>query len=149
MLSGVCKICGCSDGRSCVIDLYGELLCEWIDDGHTLCSACLPKLPEKELSDLAMADMKTLHGMGLDLALPLTPIEAFCLQSGLQLALRHPALETGETASAQVLGLIRTRLAEFFEASPAIAELIRRGGDPSFDIKMAHVAEPKSSLILP
>jgi len=149
MLSGVCKICGCSDGRGCVIDLANDIICEWVDDEHTLCSACVPKLDSKELEDLAMRDMKTLHGMGLELALPLTPIEAFCLQSGLQLALRHPALETGERASAQVLGLIRTRLAEFFEASPAIAELIRRGGDPQFDAVLAPPCENKSSLILP
>ncbi len=33
-LSGVCRYCGCTDEHGC-----GD--CEWVDKGHTICSACL------------------------------------------------------------------------------------------------------------
>lgn len=31
---GVCRKCGCTDNSACE---YG---CAWVDDAHTLCSAC-------------------------------------------------------------------------------------------------------------
>lgn len=33
---GVCRVCGCVDEMAC------EGGCTWVDDEHTLCSACCP-----------------------------------------------------------------------------------------------------------
>lgn len=37
---GTCRQCGCTDDRAC------EGGCHWVDDGHTLCSACDGKKTE-------------------------------------------------------------------------------------------------------
>lgn len=37
VIPGVCRACGCTDDRACVVS--GEP-CHWIDDKHTRCSAC-------------------------------------------------------------------------------------------------------------
>lgn len=37
MAYGTCKVCGCTDDHACMTD-YGS--CWWVDEGHTLCSAC-------------------------------------------------------------------------------------------------------------
>jgi len=34
---GVCRMCGCTDDHPCV---NGGQPCSWVDDSHTLCSAC-------------------------------------------------------------------------------------------------------------
>ncbi|MBP3037963.1 hypothetical protein J9303_00380 [Bacillaceae bacterium Marseille-Q3522] len=36
-LRGVCRICGCTDDHACMTR-FGP--CWWVDDDHTLCSAC-------------------------------------------------------------------------------------------------------------
>jgi hypothetical protein len=37
-MSGVCKVCGCTDNNAC-ITLLGP--CWWVDETQTLCSACI------------------------------------------------------------------------------------------------------------
>lgn len=34
LLPGTCSVCGCSDAEAC------EGGCSWVDEDHTLCSAC-------------------------------------------------------------------------------------------------------------
>lgn len=49
MISGTCKICGCTD-NDCTqcIEKTGNP-CYWVDDSHTLCSACDDtEMPDEE-----------------------------------------------------------------------------------------------------
>lgn len=49
MISGTCKICGCTD-NDCTqcIEKTGNP-CYWVDDAHTLCSACDDtEMPDEE-----------------------------------------------------------------------------------------------------
>lgn len=39
MSRGTCRICGCTDKRSCVHPDFGP--CFWLDDTHELCSHCV------------------------------------------------------------------------------------------------------------
>ena len=155
MLSGVCRFCGCTEKQPCVGD-FGEdgvaATCSWIDDEQTICSACLSELPGEELTALANQDLVALENSGFQLGLPLTPVRAMMLCSLLQLAARHPELQASSKNVFAACREIVEALAEFFAVSPVLSEMIRRGDDPTFDVKVADAperVESKSSLILP
>jgi hypothetical protein len=60
----------------------------------------------------------------------LTPTSAFDLCALLQLALRHPGVKgRSRVAALEFIAHLR----EYFDDTPAILEMIRRGDDPSYD----------------
>lgn len=54
-ISGVCRVCGCTDLAPCVIEegmlQEGAWVCGWMDAAHTLCSNldCIAVVPLSEL----------------------------------------------------------------------------------------------------
>ena len=51
-ISGVCRVCGCTERRPCFLTIVGEAMpCWWIDPRETLCSnfKCIALIPLDEL----------------------------------------------------------------------------------------------------
>lgn len=54
-ISGICRICKCTDANPCVIQdgmlAEGTWVCTWLDEAHTLCSNldCITVVPLSEL----------------------------------------------------------------------------------------------------
>jgi hypothetical protein len=61
-MSGVCRICGCTDLSPCVLQeiLYNRDVmplvgtCSWLDPGHTICTnpGCVAVIPLDELMEI-------------------------------------------------------------------------------------------------
>ena len=67
------------------------------------------------------------------LHLSLTPVDAMALIGALQLALRHPGYKGAIRVHViNIIEHLRLNFAMFY--MPAIAEVIRRGEDPNFDV---------------
>ena len=48
LAAGVCRYCGCTDERACAHWVRDDRVyegCEWVDEAHTICSACLTRPP--------------------------------------------------------------------------------------------------------
>lgn len=135
MLSGVCRICGCTDSRACLVPAGEGRFdsCEWADEAETLCTACLPQAPGETIIELATQEMAAMESAGLNLVLPLSGVEAVSLVSLLQLAARHPEAARCSPRVIERGRAIIAALAEFFAVAPAVSELLRRGDDPAHD----------------
>lgn len=63
-ISGICRVCGCSESAPCVLpsefddDPERPLTCAWIDPARTLCSnpRCMAVIPLEELLEIAGLD---------------------------------------------------------------------------------------------
>lgn len=62
LISGVCRICGCTQGRACVMhDVGGDSsTCSWVDVDRTLCSnpRCVAEISIDELEEMAVASAR-------------------------------------------------------------------------------------------
>lgn len=148
MILGVCKYCSCTDSRPCAIpDGEGQLhACFWINEEQPICSACLSRMSPEDLLEATTIDHQRAEGAQLPVVFESLPL---CTIVGLvQLALRHPntppfTRDLGATFVAEVTAhLIDCNLF-------ALAELMRRGGDPAHDVGPPAAAEPQSKIILP
>lgn len=51
-VSGVCRVCGCTETTPCAIEIEGQqAACWWIDAARTLCSSpsCLALVPLEQI----------------------------------------------------------------------------------------------------
>jgi len=64
VMSGVCRVCRCTDEAPCVLNAGGYVVgdaaktCVWIDDAHTLCSSptCVAEIPMSELCEMTLSE---------------------------------------------------------------------------------------------
>jgi hypothetical protein len=157
MLSGVCKYCGCSHTRPCLVRAtglppeVGEQTegCQWLDDDETICSGCVGKLTEDELLGLGAAELPLVASLLVPLRLG--GIEALYLAAILDVALKHPDLSKHRTAH-RFAAMLRQTLGGIFDDPTffCTAEILRRGALPDPDAEMPEPEpEPRSALILP
>lgn len=55
MISGVCRICKCTENKPCLFSVDGETFpCSWMDEAQTLCSSlrCVAVVPLDEIIDI-------------------------------------------------------------------------------------------------
>lgn len=147
MISGICKYCGCSDERPCLVpaaDGQTTQPCAWLDDEATLCTGCVSKFSEEELKSLALDEL----ALASQIVMPLTlgGLEGYLLLSLLQLSLRHPDLPPHVRQFAEAM---QGGLRGFYTPFAGLSELSRRGMLAEFDIQRREPAPPRSSLILP
>lgn len=84
----------------------------------------------EELFRVALAEIEALHNSRAGVRLELTPLAAFQLVAGLQVALRHPHVPVAVAAALRdVAGKVEAK----FQPYPATAEIIKRGWHKQFD----------------
>ena len=92
----------------------------------------LSELTREELFRELTTEMMQLHASRAGMRLEIEPAVAFSVVAHVQLGLRHPDVQG--TASAKLAEeFVEYVRAKFEPYAPAIAEAIRRGGDPDYD----------------
>lgn len=125
MLSGICRLCGCTSGNAC------EGGCCWVDEAETLCSACVPKLTDEELLAMVQVEVEAAEEVCAEaggMIVPPVLIEAsawLAIVGALQFARTHPEFPANTAAIVdQFAAGIGSALSD---CGPAMAEIIRRG----------------------
>jgi hypothetical protein len=148
MIAGVCKYCGCTASRPCLVPVDGELAalpCAWLNPEQTLCTACIEKATIEELWPAFTAEIAEVADLAFPLFLPV--VDAFKLVAVLQLALRHPEFEKQSPSVHEFTTAMVAGLREHFADLLAIQEVCRRGELAAFD--QPAEARIASKLILP
>ncbi len=128
-----CRVCGCTDAKACPGG------CSWV--AEDLCSSCVPATYTPE--ELAAGLSLLLKG---DFVLKLTGTQAFQLVAGLQLLLRRPDIGEGIRKE---LGMIARSIQKAISVTPAIAQFVEAGWNPTFDIPSQVEPQEERRIIIP
>lgn len=98
----------------------------------------MAKLTHGELLAMVTQEMIDLEACGALMPLEMSPESAFVVVAMCQLGLRHPAFH-GSRFADLARAFVKYVEVKFRCHAPAVAEAIRRGNDPQYDVSSQHV----------
>lgn len=152
MISRICKFCRCTERQPCVSSFANgeQVMCSWVDSERTVCSTCVGKLNDEELSAIAEPQLMQMANLEVPYVMPMGALPM--LSDCLKLVLRHPQIAANEPDVCKFCQTIIQAIDEQFVDLPVVQEWLKRfgGGMPTgkphtFDAE----AKPPTLLILP